>query len=77
LIPRDFQSFWPTQTPGLYLVLLSFVFYLIGLMVGRWLKRRVNVELGWTAHVFIASASVLLASRLIEVEFPGAALIGC
>ena len=28
---RDIQSFWPTQTPGLYLVLVSFVFYLIGL----------------------------------------------
>ena len=73
---RDLQSFWPTQTPGLYLVLLSFVFYLIGLMLGRWLKRRVNVELGWTSHVFIAGASILLASRLLEVEFPGAAEIG-
>ena len=73
---RDFQSFWPTQTPGLYLVLVSFVFYLIGLMLGRWLKRRVKVELGWTSHVFIASASILLASRLLEVEFPGAAEIG-
>jgi CRP-like cAMP-binding protein len=29
-MPRDFQSFWPTQTPGLYLVVLSFVFYLKG-----------------------------------------------
>src|ERR1700731_2700613 len=72
----DFQSFWPAQTPGLYLVLLSFVFYLIGLMLGRWLKRRVKVELGWASHVFIASVSIVLASRLIEVEFPGAAAIG-
>jgi small-conductance mechanosensitive channel/CRP-like cAMP-binding protein len=76
LMLRDLQSFWPTQTPGLHLVLLSFVFYLIGLMLGRWLKRRVNVELGWTSHVFIAGASILLASRLLEVEFPGAAEIG-
>ena len=73
---RDFQSFWPTQTPGLYLVLVSFVFYLIGLMLGRWLKRRVNVELGWTSHVFIASASIVLASRFLQVEFPGSAEIG-
>ncbi|HMD55360.1 MAG TPA: hypothetical protein VKJ65_12485, partial [Phycisphaerae bacterium] len=58
---RDFQSFWPTQTPGLYLVLVSFVFYLLGLILGRWLKRRVNVELGWTSHVFIVSASITLA----------------
>ena len=75
-MPRDFQSFWSTQTPGLYLVLVSFVFYLIGLMLGRWLKRRVNVELGWTSHVFIASASIALASRFLQVEFPGSAEIG-
>src|SRR6476620_8129111 len=73
---RDFQSFWPAQTPGLYLVLVSFIIYLIGLMIGRWLKRRVKVELGWASHVFIASASILVASRFIEVEFPGSAAIG-
>ena len=72
---RDFQWFWPTQTPGLYLVLVSFVLYLIGLMLGRWLKRRVHVELGWTSHVFIASASIIVASRFIQVEFPGSAEI--
>jgi hypothetical protein len=43
---RNFQSSWPTQAPGLFLVLVSFVFYVIGLMLGRWLKRRINVELG-------------------------------
>jgi small-conductance mechanosensitive channel/CRP-like cAMP-binding protein len=75
-MPRDFQSFWPTQTPGLFLVLVSFVLYLIALMLGRWLKRRVNVELGWTSHVFIASASIMVASRLLQVDFPGAAEIG-
>lgn len=73
---REFQSFWPMQTPGLFLVLVSFVFYLIGLIIGRWLKRRVNVGLGWTSQVFIASASITLASRLLDVEYPGAAEIG-
>jgi small-conductance mechanosensitive channel len=73
---RDFQSFWPIQPPGLYLVLVSFVFYLIGLVLGRWLKRRVNVELGWTSQVFIASASIIVASRLLNIEFPGSAEIG-
>jgi small-conductance mechanosensitive channel/CRP-like cAMP-binding protein len=73
---RDFQSFWPNQTPGLYLVLVSFVFYLLGLMLGRWLKRRVHVELGWTSHVFIVSASISVASRVIHVDFPGAAEMG-
>jgi small-conductance mechanosensitive channel/CRP-like cAMP-binding protein len=73
---RDFQSFWPTQTPGLSLVLVSFALYLIGLMFGRWLKRRVNVELGWTSHVFIVTASMIVASRFIHVGFPGSAEIG-
>jgi small-conductance mechanosensitive channel/CRP-like cAMP-binding protein len=73
---RNFQSSWPTQAPGLFLVLVSFVFYVLGLMLGRWLKRRINVELGWTSHLFIASASILLASRLLEVDFPGSAEIG-
>src|SRR6202035_5422217 len=76
LMLQNFQLFWPTQTPALYLVLLSFLFYLLGLMLGRWLKRRVKVELGWTSHVFIVCASILLASRLIQVEFPGSAEIG-
>src|SRR6202011_944864 len=73
---RDFQSFWPIQPPGLYLVLVSFVFYLIGLVLGRWLKRRVNVELGWTSQVFIASASIIVASRRLNIELPGSAEIG-
>jgi small-conductance mechanosensitive channel len=73
---RDLPSFWPVQPPGFYLVLGSFVFYLIGLMLGRWLKRRVNVELGWTSHVFIASASIIVASRLFQIEFPGSAEVG-
>ena len=60
----------------MYLVLVSFVFYLLGLILGRWLKRRVNVELGWTSHVFIVSASITLASRVIQVEFPGVAVVG-
>src|ERR1700722_12063542 len=75
-MPRDIESLWQTETPGLYLVLLSIVLYLIGLMLGRWLKRRVNVELGWATHLFIASACLLVASRISEVEFPGEPLIG-
>jgi small-conductance mechanosensitive channel len=60
----------------LYLVLVSFVFYLLGLMLGRWLKRRVDVELGWTSHVFIVSFSILVASRLLKIEYPGAPEVG-
>jgi small-conductance mechanosensitive channel/CRP-like cAMP-binding protein len=75
-MPHDFHWVWPTQTPGLFLVLVSFAFYLLGLIIGRWLKRRVNVGLGWTAQVFIASASITLASRLLNVEFPGSTEIG-
>ena len=71
-----FQSFWPAQSPGLDLVLVSFVLYLTGLMIGRWLKRRVNVELTWVSHLFIVTASITVASRVLPVDFPGAGEIG-
>ena len=73
---HDFQSIWPAQIPDLYFVLASFVLYLTGLMIGRWLKRRVNVGLAWVSHVFIAAVSITIASRLFHVDFPGAGEIG-
>src|SRR5580692_5079022 len=76
LMLHHFQSFWPAQMPGLYFVLASLVLYLTGLMIGRWLKRRVNVGLAWVSHVFIAAVSITVASRLFHVDFPGAGEIG-
>src|SRR5271165_5189764 len=73
---HHFQSIWPAQIPDLYFVLASFVLYLMGLMIGRWLKRRVNVGLAWVSHVFIAAVSITIASRLFHVDFPGAGEIG-
>jgi small-conductance mechanosensitive channel/CRP-like cAMP-binding protein len=73
---RDFQSIWPAQTPGIFLFLLSFLFYLIGLIIGRWLKRKLNVALGWTSHLCIACVSVLAASQILQVAFPGREAVG-
>src|ERR1700737_3095638 len=73
---RDFQSFWPAQTPGIFLFLLSFLFYLIGLIIGRWLKRKMNVALGWISHLCIACVSVLAASQILQVGFPGREAVG-
>jgi small-conductance mechanosensitive channel/CRP-like cAMP-binding protein len=73
---HDFQSFWPAQTPGIFLFLLSFLFYLIGLIIGRWLKRKMNVALGWTSHLCIACVSVLAASQILQVGFPGKEAVG-
>jgi small-conductance mechanosensitive channel/CRP-like cAMP-binding protein len=70
------QSFWPDQTPGLYLILASFVLYLTGLVLGRWLKRRLNVGLAWVSHVFIATLSVTLASRFLHIDYPALGVIG-
>jgi small-conductance mechanosensitive channel/CRP-like cAMP-binding protein len=73
---HNFQSFWSAQMSGLYFVLASFVLYLTGLMIGRWLKRSVNVGLAWVSHVFIVALSITIASRLFYVDFPGAREIG-
>ena len=71
-----FQLFWPAYAPDLYLVLGSFVLYLTGLIIGRWLKRHVNVGLAWVSHVFIATFSITVASRALHIDFPGAGEIG-
>ena len=73
---RDFQSFWPTQTPGLYLVLVSFVFYLLGLMLGRWLKHRIKVELALDFTRLHRQRFGHSRIWVIQVEFPGVAVMG-
>jgi small-conductance mechanosensitive channel/CRP-like cAMP-binding protein len=72
----EFQSSWPGQTPGIFLFLLSILFYLVLLITGRWLKRALNVGLGWTSHLCIASVSVMAASHILHVAFPGKEAVG-
>jgi small-conductance mechanosensitive channel len=72
----DFHSFWPVQTSGIFLFLLSILFYLSLLISGRWLKRRLNVALGWTSHLCIICVSVLAASEILQVAFPGREAVG-
>jgi potassium efflux system protein len=64
------------QTPGILLVLLSLLFYLCLLVTGRWLKRRLNVGLGWTSHLCIACLSLLAASEILQVPFLGREAVG-
>jgi small-conductance mechanosensitive channel len=48
------------------------VIYLGGLLIGRILKRRFAVGLGWTYQLFLASAAVAIAAALFHLDFPGA-----
>ena len=73
---QHLQSLLPIQSPLFFFGLLSFALYLIGLITARWLKRRVNLGLGWTTHLFVASASVTVAARLLGVDFPERPAIG-
>jgi len=72
----DFQWIWPARAPAIFLLLLSFLFYFIGLIIGRWLKRKLRVALGWTSHLCIACVSVLAASQFLHLNFPGREVIG-
>jgi small-conductance mechanosensitive channel/CRP-like cAMP-binding protein len=72
----DFQSLWSAQAPTILFILLSFLFYLIGLIIGRWLKRKLNVALGWASHLCIACLSVMAASQILQVTFPGKEAVG-
>jgi small-conductance mechanosensitive channel/CRP-like cAMP-binding protein len=64
------------QTPGILLFLLSVLFYLSLLVTGRWLKRRLNVALGWTSHLCIVCVSLMAASEILQVPFPGREAVG-
>jgi small-conductance mechanosensitive channel/CRP-like cAMP-binding protein len=64
------------RIPGIFLILLGALFYLCLLFIGRWLKRRMNVGLGWTSHLCIVCVSVLAASEILHVPFPGRDAIG-
>lgn len=76
MIPSDFQPPWSAQAGTIFLILLSFLFYVTGLILGRWLKRKLNVPLGWTSHVCIACLSVMAASQILRVTFPGKEAVG-
>ena len=70
------ESFLSAAEPEALLLLAAIVFYLAGLLIGRILRRRLAVGLGWTYQIFIAAAAVLIATALFHFDFPGQHLVG-
>jgi small-conductance mechanosensitive channel/CRP-like cAMP-binding protein len=71
-----FQPLSLPEPRGLWLLLLALLLYLVGLALGRWAKRKLQIRLGWMSHLFIASFAVVAASRLLIFDYPGASEIG-
>ena len=70
------NSFLSTAGPELLLLILSVTLYLTGLLLGRLLKRRLKVEIGWTYQIFSATAAIYLAHAFLQVDLPGQRLLG-
>lgn len=69
------QSFLTAAEPEALLLLAAVVFYLGGLLIGRILKRRFAVGLGWTYQIFVATTAVDVASALFHFDLPGRTLL--
>jgi small-conductance mechanosensitive channel/CRP-like cAMP-binding protein len=74
--PNLINSFLTAAEPEALFLLAAILFYLAGLLIGRVLKRRFKIGLGWTYQVFIVAAAVLIASDLFHFDFPGQSLVG-
>jgi small-conductance mechanosensitive channel/CRP-like cAMP-binding protein len=74
--PNLINSFLTAAEPEALFLLAAILFYLAGLLIGRVLKRRFKIGLGWTYQVFIVAAAVLIASDLFRFDFPGQRLVG-
>jgi small-conductance mechanosensitive channel/CRP-like cAMP-binding protein len=73
---QQIRSFLTAITPELLLVLVAAGIYLVGLLIGRLCKRRLNIHLGWTYQIFILSLAISCAALLVHVQLPGARTIG-
>src|SRR5258708_12285215 len=70
------NSFLSAAQPEAVLLLTAVALYLVGLLIGRILKRQFAVGLGWTYQIFIAGAAIVSASALFHFDYPGQHLIG-
>ena len=50
--------------------------YAIGLLAGRFFKRRWRIALGWTYQLFIVTLAVYASAMFLQIEFPGRKEIG-
>jgi small-conductance mechanosensitive channel/CRP-like cAMP-binding protein len=69
------HSFVSAAEPEALLLLAVIVFYLAGLLIGRILRRRFRVGLGWTYQIFIVATAVVVASALFHFDFLGQQLL--
>jgi small-conductance mechanosensitive channel/CRP-like cAMP-binding protein len=74
--PNLINSFLTAAEPEALFLLAAILFYLAGLLIGRVLKRRFKVGLGWTYQIFIVAAAALFASDLFHFDFPDQHLVG-
>ena len=74
--PNLINSFWTAAEPEALFLLTAILCYLAGLLIGRVLKRRFKIGLGWTYQIFIVAAAVLVTSGLFHFDFPGRRLVG-
>ena len=74
--PNLINSFLTAAEPEALFLLAAILLYLAGLLIGRVLKRRFKVGLGWTYQIFIVAAAVVIASDLFHFDFPGQRLVG-
>jgi small-conductance mechanosensitive channel/CRP-like cAMP-binding protein len=73
---QQLRSFLNAATPELLLFLVATGIYLVGLLVGRLCKRRLNIRLGWTYQVFIVAIAIATAALILHLQLPGARALG-
>jgi small-conductance mechanosensitive channel/CRP-like cAMP-binding protein len=73
---QQLRSFLSAITPELLLVLVAAAIYLVGLLVGRLAKRRLNIRLGWTYQIFILALAIAGAGLILHLAVPGGRAIG-
>ena len=73
---QQLRAFLNAATPELLLLLVAAAIYLLGLLVGRLGKRRLNIHLGWTYHVFIGAVAIATAAVVVHLQLPGERALG-
>jgi small-conductance mechanosensitive channel len=73
---QQLRSFLNAATPELLLFLVAAGIYLVGLLIGRLGKRRLNIRLGATYQIFILAVAIGTAALILHVQLPGARALG-
>src|ERR1700736_2509322 len=73
---QQLRSFFNAATPELLLFLAAAGIYLVGLLVGRLCKRRLNIRLGWSSDLFILAVAISTAALILHIQLPEARTLG-